>query len=130
MLGKGLARRPLAGEGGDARRLRRCRFGGKLVLAGARLQLLELQLELIEQAPAALGAGAVLHAPELGDLQLQMRDQRLGRALPGLSLGKARLRFLGPPDRVLRLPCRRLDQRLERFDIVRKRRNGGFHEPQ
>ena len=50
MLGERLARRPLAREGRDRRRLGRGRLGGELVLGRRRLQLFELQLQLVEQA--------------------------------------------------------------------------------
>lgn len=72
MLGERLARGPLAREGGHALRLGCRHLGGDLVFAGARLQLLQLQLELIEQAAGALGMRPEQLALELGDLQLQM----------------------------------------------------------
>ena len=51
MLGKRFARGTLAGEGGDVRRsgLSRRTLGGEIVLAGRRLQFLELQPHLVEQ---------------------------------------------------------------------------------
>ena len=57
-----------AGVGGarrrrTGRRLRRRLLGGELVLGGGGLQLLELQLQLVEQPRAALGALAVQLAP-------------------------------------------------------------------
>ena len=63
MLRERLARWPPASERLDCRGLRGCLFGGELVLARARLQLLELQLQLVEQARLALRALAVDLAP-------------------------------------------------------------------
>ena len=83
MLGEGLARWPLPGEGGHlggpgGRAL--CR---QLVLGRRGFELFELQLELVEQPGTALGALAEPLAPELLDLQLQMGDQRLIVGCPG-----------------------------------------------
>ena len=50
-----------------------------------------------------------------------MRDHRLGGALPGMGVGELGLGLIGPLGRARQ-------QRLERFDIVRKGRNGGFHD--
>ena len=74
MGGKGLAR----GVPALGRPLRPgCRrLGSDVVLGRVRLQLLELQLHLLEQACRALRAGAVELASELLDLERQMRDQR------------------------------------------------------
>ena len=58
---------------------------------------------------------------QLGDLQLEVGDHRLGGALAGMGVGELRLGFVGPLGRC----C--AQQRLERFDVVRKGRNGGFH---
>jgi hypothetical protein len=60
-------------------------------------------------------------ALQLGDLQLEMGDHRLGGALAGLCVGEPRLCLIGSAGR-------RVQQRLERFDVVRKGRNGGFHD--
>ncbi len=78
MLRERLARWPPASERLDCRGLRGCLFGGELVLARARLQLLELQLQLVEQARLALRALAVDLAPQLLDHQFQGGDDRLG----------------------------------------------------
>ncbi len=59
MLGEGLARRALAGEGHDIRRLGRGALGGDLVLAGRTLEFLEGQLHLVEQPHRAFRALAV-----------------------------------------------------------------------
>src|SRR6201987_1836177 len=72
-----LAHRPLAPEGGDVLRLRRCGLRGKLVLARRGNEFFELQLQLLEQPCRALGALPVQFAFELLDPQLEMRDQRL-----------------------------------------------------
>ena len=86
VLGERLAHRPAPFEPGDRRlRLRRSNLGQTFVLGGGSLHLLELQLELVEQALLALGALAVELAPKLLDLATQMRDQRLAprRQSPG-----------------------------------------------
>ena len=54
-----------------------CSAASSSSLAAAS-SVLELQLQLIEKPRLALGARAVKLAPQLLDLQLQMRDQRLG----------------------------------------------------
>ena len=77
-----LLRRLLAFESGDARRLGGGHLGGKIIFAGAGFELFELQLELIEQPSAALGMRTEPLAVQLGDLQLEVGDQRLvGRSL-------------------------------------------------
>ena len=93
------------------------------VFGRVSLELLELQLHLIEQAAAALGAGAILLALELGDLQLEVSDQRLDGALAGMGVGQLGLCFVS-------LLERGNQQRLERFNIVRKGRDDGFHGPE
>jgi hypothetical protein len=95
-----------------------CRVKASRSVSRSRL---ELQLHLLEQAARAFGAGAVLLAPELGDLQLAMGDHRLGRALAGTSVGQLRFGFVGALER-------RDQQRLERFNSVREGRNGRVHE--
>lgn len=86
VFGKRLPGRPLAFEGGDGRGLLGRGFGCKIILGGVGLETFELQLRLVEQAACTLGAGAVLLAPELGDLQLEVRDHRLGGALGAWAL--------------------------------------------
>jgi hypothetical protein len=49
-----------------------------------------------------------------------MGDHGFGRALAGKRVGQLRFGFVGTPER-------RNQQRLERFDVVRKGRNSGFH---
>ena len=89
-----------AGHGG-LRRGRGGGFGGTGVLGGGRLQLLELQLQLVEQpAPVLRGRPEPL-ALQLGDHQLQMRDHRLGAGRP--RLGLAACRALGQQRRLQRL---------------------------
>ena len=114
---------PLALERGDAGRLGRGSLGSKVVLGGVGLKVFEMQFHLIEQAAGAFGAGAVLLPLQLGDLQLEVGDDRLGGALAGLGIGEPGLGIIRPPG-----CCRQ--QRLERCDIVRKRREGGFHTPE
>jgi hypothetical protein len=78
MLRERLARWPPAAERLDCRGLRGCLFGRQLVLARARLQLLQFQLQLVEQTRLALRALAVDLAPQLLDHQRQRGDDRLG----------------------------------------------------
>ena len=77
MLRKGLARRAATFEPGDGRGLRHL-LGGDLVFGGRGLEFLELQFHLIDQAGATFRTVAVLLAPELGDLEPEMLDHRLG----------------------------------------------------
>jgi len=75
VLGKGCPHRLLAGEAGyDGPILTRPGLSGEFVFGGTRLQLLELQLELIEELAAALGRWPEALALQFGDEQLQMRD--------------------------------------------------------
>src|SRR4051794_13855799 len=76
-----------AGEAPHHRAAGRLRggFGGDLVRRGARLELLELQLQLVEQLAAFRGGTEAL-APQLGDEQLQLRDHRLGARRASLRL--------------------------------------------
>ena len=60
------------------------RFG--FVLGRVRFQIFELQFQLIEQPTAALGGLPVLLAPQLGDQQLVMGNQRFGAGGACLSL--------------------------------------------
>ena len=121
MLGERLARRPLASESGDALRLGCGHLGGDLVLGGAGLQLLQLQLELIKQATRALGVRAIQLPLQLGDLQLQMGDLRL--IVRGLGAGDSQLR-LG--DIGARLGGRQ--GRPQRVDLLRRRRSTPIHD--
>ena len=77
VLGERLLRRLLAFERGDVGCLRGRHLGGKVILAGTGFKLFQLQLKLVEQAPAALGMGAEPLAVQLGDLQLEMGNQSL-----------------------------------------------------
>ena len=123
MFGERLPCRALALEGGDRGGPGRRSLGDQVVFGGISLELFELQLHLVEQTAAAFGAGAILLALELGDLQLEVSDQRLDGALVGHGVGEPGLCLIG-------LAGHRRHQRLERFDIVRKGRNGGFHRPE
>ena len=60
--------------------------GGEFVFGGARLQLFEAQLELVEQLAAALGRWPEALARQFGDDQLQMRDHGLGTRGAGFRL--------------------------------------------
>ncbi len=120
VLGERLPCGPLALEGGDRGGLSRSLLGYQIVFRRVSLELLELELHLIEQAAATLGAGAIQLALQLGDLQLEMGDQRLDSALAGHGAGKLGLGLAS-------LTGHRRHQRLERFDIVWKGRDRGFH---
>jgi hypothetical protein len=76
--------RPVAG--GRVHRRAASRRRRDLVLGREGRNFLELQLQLVEQFAAALGGLPVLFAPQLGDLQLVIGDQRLGARGPRLGL--------------------------------------------
>ena len=88
------------------------RRGGGLVFGRAGRRFLELQFQLIEQLAAALGGLAVLLAPQLGDLQLVIGDQRFGA-------GGARLGLL--PRRRARRPAAARQRRRSLRDVVTSR---------
>ncbi len=67
------------------------RLGLGRILAGRRGQFLQLQLQLIEQSLAALGARAEQLAFHLGDQQLQVLDQSLGAGQFGARLDQCSL---------------------------------------
>ena len=91
-----MARRSAAGEGLDRRGLGGRHLSLQLVEGGGRLQLLQLQLVLVQQALAALGGLAEVRPLELGDLQLEVGDQGgVGRCL-GFHHAGARLGGVGP----------------------------------
>jgi len=69
-----------------------------------------------------------LLALELGDLQLEVGNQRLDGALVGHGVGELGRSSGGVLLGLLGSAGHRHDQRLERIDIVRKGRNDGFHE--
>jgi len=128
MIGERLPCGALALEGGDRGGLG-CRFlSDQIVFGSVGLELFELQLHLIEQAAAAFGAGAVLLALQLGYLQLEVSDQRLDGALVGHGVGELGRGSSGVLLSLLGSAGHGRHQRLERIDIVRKRRDGGFHE--
>jgi len=120
VIGERLPDRLLAFERGDGRRLRRGGFGGELVLGRVAFEIFELELHLRKQSLGAFGAGTILLVPQLGILQLEMRDHRFSGTLPGTGIGQFGLRFI-------RSLGRHREQRLKRFYVVRKGRNGGFH---
>jgi hypothetical protein len=97
MLRQRSAHRLAAGERAHRRCVVLFRFLLRRSLAGVRLQLLELEFQLIEQLAAAFGRGAEAVVAELGDQQLQMRDHRLRPSGPRFGLA-ARL--------LLRSQCR------------------------
>ena len=93
-----LAGRLAAGEPLDLRGLRRRLLGRQLVLGRARLELVELQFQLVEKTLLALRALPEELAPELLDGQLQKGDLGLGvghlrrrDGSPRLGLGRLRL---------------------------------------
>jgi hypothetical protein len=92
VVGERLACRLPAGERRDRGGLRGGLFGGQLVLACRRLQLLQLQFHLVEPPRLAFGAHAVEVAAQLLDLQLQIRDERLIAGGFRLGLGGIGLR--------------------------------------
>lgn len=128
VLGKGLLHRRLALEAADAGGLLGGGLGDKGVLAGVGFELLELQLHLVEQAAGAFGTGAVLLALQLGDLQLQMRDQCVSGALAGKGVGELGIGLVGSANGSLGLFLECKHQRLERFDVIRQGGNGCDHE--
>ena len=83
VIGERLAARALALEGGDGQGLCGGGLGDQLILAGIGLEVFELQLHLRHEALAAFCAGSVRLALQLGDLQLEVGDHRLGGALAG-----------------------------------------------
>ena len=92
---------------------------GQLVLGRVCLGVLHLHLQLVDEPLLAFRARAVERAPQLFDLQLQPRDQRLGAGGGRLSVGQIRIS----------LRCARLalpsrcplgeDQRMRRNEIGR-----------
>jgi hypothetical protein len=66
------------------------RFSGTGILGSVRLQLLQLQFQLIEQTAAVLRRRPEALAFQLGDHQLQMRHHRLGTGGPRLGLEPSR----------------------------------------
>jgi hypothetical protein len=122
MLGKGLARRALAGEGHDIRGLGHGVLGGDLVLGRRTLELLEGQRHLIDQLHTAFRALAVELARQLGDLQPLMRDQGL---IIG-SLGLGHCQFGLDPRRSFTL---RDQRRLQRGNVVGEVIGRRRHEP-
>ena len=121
MLGEGLARRPLAGEGRHIRCLRHGALGGNLILGRRAREFLERQLHLVEQSHRPFRARAVELTRQFCDLQSLVGDQ--GFIFGGLGLGDRQLGF--DPRRPLALG----DQhRLQRGDVVREGL-GRRHEP-
>ena len=79
MFEKRLPGRSLAFKSGDGSGLLGRNFGSHI--GGVGLEIFELQLHLVEQPAGALGAGTLLFALQLGDLQLEVQDHGLSSAL-------------------------------------------------
>jgi hypothetical protein len=73
-----LARGLVAGERRHLRGLGGRHLGEKVVFGRRRLDLLELQLKLVDQAGGPFGRWAILLTLQLGDLELEMGDGRIG----------------------------------------------------
>ena len=91
MLGEGLARRPLAGEGRHIRCLGHGALGGNLILGRRAREFLERQLHLVEQSHRPFRARAVELTRQFCELQSLVGDQ--GFILGGLGLGDRQLGF-------------------------------------
>ena len=89
MFGERFTDRPAALERARASTPGRGLLGGKLVFAGGRLELLELQLHLRKQACPPLRPLPVELTPQLQDLELERRDHRFGAG--GERPGRGRL---------------------------------------
>ena len=123
VVGERVALGAAAGEGAHRRRFGDRLFCRQLVLGGARLQLLELERELVDQLRRALRLLSKNLALELGDPQLLRRDQRHV------------LRRFRPRDRQLRRDFqapRTLgdERRFQGGDVVGKRLSSGIHVTQ
>jgi len=88
VLGERLAHGLAPLERRHLRRLLRGFLGPDRILARRRLQLLELQFELVDQPGGAFGAAAIHLALEPGDLELQPGDHRLRGRDDGLRPGQ------------------------------------------
>ena len=122
MIGEGLARRTIAGEGRHRRGLGHRSLGGDLVGGGRTLQLLEAQLDLIHQPRAAFRTRAIKLARQLRDVQFLVRDQ--GLVVGGLGPGHREFRFdVGGPSRFDN------QRRLQRLDVVRNGERPRTHAP-
>ena len=122
MIREWLAGGSLTREGRYAHpRLGRRHLGGNLVHGSRGLQLLKLQLHLIHKPRGALGVRPVAVAVELGNLELQMCDQRLIIGKLGTSHGE-----FGLGQR--RLGLRLRQRRFQRFKLFRGGRQIGVHD--
>jgi hypothetical protein len=63
----------------------------RLVLAGSRFQLLELEFHLVQQLASTFRGGAEAIRPQLGDQKLKMGHHRLGPAGAGFGFTPRRL---------------------------------------
>jgi hypothetical protein len=111
MRGERLARRPLAGEGHDIRRLGNRALGGDLVLARRTRELRERQLHLVDEPHRPFRARAVELTRQFCDLQSLMGDQ--GFIFGDLGLGERQLSF--DPRRPFALGDQRGDRVRERL---------------
>ena len=119
MLGEGLARGSLAGEGSDRCGPGDSDLGEKVVFRCGRFEIFELELHLIEQPRRAFRPLTVALPVELGDLELEPDD------------GCGRFTVAGIGDRELGFQGERLglggdDRSLQRVDILGKL---SAHEP-
>ena len=93
MLRKRLTNRAPARERAHWRRSpRRGLLGPELVFGGGRLELLELQLELVEEPRLALRLLTIELAPQLQDLELEGCDHRFAAGQHRLRSGRLRNR--------------------------------------
>ena len=98
VLGKRLARRPLALERLDGLRSSRCLFGRQFILGGGGFQFPELKLHLLQQACRAFRTGAIKLAPQLLDLEPVVADQcfrarQVRSCIGGVGLGGGSFNF-------------------------------------
>ena len=96
MFGERFAHRLARREGahGAGLVLRRCLFSGQRILGCRGFQVFKLQFQLIDQPRTALGGDAVFVAAQLGDLQLQFLNHRLGAGRQGARLHQIAFRGL------------------------------------
>ena len=125
VVGIWLANRPLALERAHGLRLFGCLLGDELILGRGRLELLQLQFQLIEQPRRAFRARSIERPSQLLDLELQMGDQRLGARQLRLRIRCfGELRFRDQARRTLGD-----NHRMRGGEIGRKRFSGDFHKP-
>jgi hypothetical protein len=120
MVGEGLARRALAGEGHHIRRLGCGALGGNLILGGRTLKFLQPQFHLVNEPHTAFRVLAIELARQLLDLQSLVGDH--GVIVGSLGLGNRQFRLD---------PCcpgaLGKERRLQRSDILQQVFTGGGH---